>query len=1503
MRRFFRAIYYVGVILVFLLVAAAGVTQTRGFKSWLRDFLLQHAGSVIRGELTLGRIDGNLVTGFRVNGVGIRLDGIDVVTAERLDVTYDPLSLPFNRIALSRATLIHPTVRLIRSMDGRWNIARVLIPAEPDTTPSRTTIQLKLVELIGGRISIIDSLRKAQRTAEGDTTVTGDRVDYAHVELDSVQLAASADIAPHSYAAQIRALSFVSRTPAFTLRKLRFDAVLNRRTAQVTNLQIETNRSHLTGHVALRDVDVTTLKSLADLGTRPVDVELTATPLATGELRQFVYPWIDFLDREFDLSCRIGGTFGNMRMQELALRMGETHLRLEGTLQHLDHPSDLTMDLTSSRSQVHPADLATYLPGLHIPDLTMLGDVMFDLRYEGRPTDFHATIDASSQVGDVSAGGTLRIDNGLLIYDWLAQGREVDLAPITGQDRLESRMNAQLKMTGQGVDPRSMTTVARLEIDSSVVANLPVHRTVLVVDAADGVIRTHSVINAGSTTANLSGTMRLHGGSLAYDFETQVNALNLADVLDGDSEDSDLSFLLQGHGNGRGPVRQDSLRLRLDRSRYGDESFAGGIATMAFHSADSTHQTLRLRSDVCDADVDGHFSIPSLTGFLPNGVRLAVDALTHRIGSLDTLGVRDSLTRSAVPFVTSVSDVEGRIDARFSVALKDFHPLGAVLATPMEGEGTVRGTVRGSNDNLSITGVATVPTLSYGDEPLAANEASAEFSFDGLNRRTVDRTLHGRVQATAREFSIGENVFAGPMVECTLFPDSLEFAAGTLIDSLVLVQMSGSGVFRNRLLDIRLDEFTGTVGDLPFSSSDPLHVQVGRNGIAIDHWNLEQEAEELTVDGTFIPGGRSDLSVGIRGLLLADLSQALRRTDLKDSFKSYAGIVRADGTFRGTFEDPELSLDLLAEGVRAQETVFGRMSGSASYAAHVLTLNVRLESRPDRPGAAPDLLLSGTVPYDLAFIKTPSRDVRGDIDLTLQSKGLNMSFLNPFVPEISGLSGTLVCDMRMRGAVGSPQYEGSLNIRGARFFFRPVGIWYQLDGNLLAAGDRINLQNVVIRNTQEDQPDGAMDVGGALTLFGLSFREFDLLANGQLLVMKEESRQPGQKFYGRLLVASGAGGLHWKGNFRQSSLSGALAVKRAQLTFPPERETEVVRTRQIGVIFVDDTVHARHAAAQDSSRRRRNGKPTATGVALAPQQTDSRSFVDRINYDISLETQGPTQLRMVFNTQTSEELFADLQGQLYFFKTPDVTRLTGTVEVSNRSYYQFIKKFQVSQGKLQFTGDPLNPELNITAEYSGIHRKQVADTNSTIPNASKEEKVTVILTITGTRSEPKPQFSLDIDGTKRQTGDEESDAISFILSGQFRNELTDQQRTGLLGTNLGIGLASGMLTGPLSDLLRRETGVIQSVDVLYYGGGTFDQSTDLRLTGQVGDAVIRLGGRVLSDINNTNASVELPMSSITGSQGLRNLILTLERRVEGVDYLDERRRASNGARIYYRIAF
>jgi hypothetical protein len=276
-----------------------------------------------------------------------------------------------------------------------------------------------------------------------------------------------------------------------------------------------------------------------------------------------------------------------------------------------------------------------------------------------------------------------------------------------------------------------------------------------------------------------------------------------------------------------------------------------------------------------------------------------------------------------------------------------------------------------------------------------------------------------------------------------------------------------------------------------------------------------------------------------------------------------------------------------------------------------------------------------------------------------------------------------------------------------------------------------------------------------------------------------------------------------------------------------------------------------------------------------------------------------TQLKFVFSDFTNEQLLAELNGRTAFTRDGDQVRLTGELGLGSRSYYNNFKKLDAT-GKIKFTGDPLNPELDVVATYEGVHR----DTSGVARLSGGGVKVVVKVFITGTRDQPKVKMGLaeydQLGNLLKERADMDGDAIAFLVTGSFRDELTQQDKLSLAGSSVLGGVASSILSGPLTDLLRKEFGIVRSVDVLYYGGGS--ESADVRLTGEVGDAVFRLGGRVLSDLNNTNISIQLPMSAIVGSEKWRNLLLEAERTVQGVEFVDQRRE-SKGLRLLYRIIF
>jgi hypothetical protein len=1520
-RRIFRTTYSLAVIVLFLAVAVLGFTQTKVFRSYVRTQLVETVRTELHGELTLGPIEGNLFSGFHVENVVLRKDGEPILTVQSLDARYDPLGLLAKRIGISQLTLTRPFISLTRSTTGAWTIGRMLQTSPADTVPSSWAVNLKEIKLVDGAVRIVDSLALAQRSADSSLQISPGRFDYSNLQIDSLNLDAALTLQSREISLNVRSLSCAIPANEFRVREFSAEASLTPSTAALQNLRVVTSKSHVELDARMNGVDVTRISDIAQLRQTPVSARLRIEKLDFTELTQFVGKPVKFLESEAAGELDVDGKFGALNIHKIALRAGTSLVQIAGTLSNLHHPSDLEMDLTSLKNSVDPRDVRLLMPSLGIPDLSRLGVVNYDLHFKGRPEHFNVRISSTSLIGGVDVDATLDLREGSLSYDGKIRTSRLDLAPATGDSSLSSKLNMTVSMQGRGTNLKQMTSVIRAEIDSSSFYHLPVSRSVVVVDVADRTIRPRVGLRIGSSRIDIGGALQLLPRDLVgYDITGRINTLNLAELTRSKEYTSDLSFDVKARGQFKtSEALSGSIEVNLFRSTFDTVQFAGGPATIRLNTLDADPQTLEVRSDVLDLSAKGRLTPVSVVSSLVHGVSLTGEAFRHRISLLDSLrsGAAGKHPHSELRTISgSTTDSTGYA---FKLDVKDFYPLGVCLGIEMDGRVTVNGGVHEGSGGGSLVGNVIVPEVHYADSTVrfAAWDGEISYNIDGLSPDRLLQSMNLSVGLKAKRFDIENLRTTNVTVNAEMQGDSSSYQASALLDSLVTIHLEGTGVLARRFFSFDLSRLDADFNSQRFVSTHPVHLLVGRDGLQITDLLLQRGDEELAAHGIVDPTGVSDFTLAVRRVNVGSLPKMLRRTAPLESLPAMSGIVSASGTFQGSFESPQFSVDINAAGVRYEEEEIGRVTLRSSYANRLLNIFAQLQSQGDSASSKPELLIKGTVPYDLTMRGRAQGKLEGEMNLDVRSNYVRLEILDPFIPELSNLRGLMVSNMKLRGTVETPSYEGSLTLQNAQFLFDPLGIQYIVDGKFVPNGQQIALENVTIRNISQDRPDGKVALSGTFSLEGLKIKDFDLTANGQLLVMKETARRLSQGLYGDLFAGTGQGGIQWKGRPSRSFATGGVFVKYANLTLPPTRATDDLPNSRIDVRVIDDRNGKELPVVIPSGE---TGPATPPGNPLRSRKASvqqsvaegprSKSFLDNIVYNLTVESQGVTQLRFVFNNFTNEQLLAELQGRTVFIRDGDLVRLTGELQLGNRSYYNYFKKLDAT-GNLKFTGNPLNPELDVVASYEGVHRGARDTTSSTTFTSSQSgagasQKVIVRVYITGSREQPKVKMGLERydqlgNLIREERGDVEGDAMAFLVTGTFRDELTQQDRLSLAGSSVLGGMASSILSGPLTDLLRKEFGIIRSVDVLYYGG-SFQESADVRLTGELGEAVFRLGGRVLSDLNNTNVSIQLPMSAIVGSDKWRNLLLEAERTVQGVETVDQRRE-SRGVRLLYRIIF
>ena len=130
------------------------VTETVWFKEWMRGFIVRQASNYLNGELSIGRLDGNLFYGVELEDVSVTMDGETVVAIKDVGLDYDALSFLRGRAIIDDIRLDQPVFRLERTAEG-WNLARLLKVRAPDRPqPRRRPIEIGEIGISDGAVYV-----------------------------------------------------------------------------------------------------------------------------------------------------------------------------------------------------------------------------------------------------------------------------------------------------------------------------------------------------------------------------------------------------------------------------------------------------------------------------------------------------------------------------------------------------------------------------------------------------------------------------------------------------------------------------------------------------------------------------------------------------------------------------------------------------------------------------------------------------------------------------------------------------------------------------------------------------------------------------------------------------------------------------------------------------------------------------------------------------------------------------------------------------------------------------------------------------------------------------------------------------------------------------------------------------------------------------------------------------------------------------------------------------
>jgi translocation and assembly module TamB len=543
----------IALVVVALLVAAiAGVViyvRTEAFRVFLRGQVVAAADAAIRGDVTVGAIEGSIWSRLVLRDVRIAHEGEDVLVVPELRLGYALGPLVVGRLEVTGIEVVEPLVLLRQDADGVWNLAEALAPASAEDAPPPPTeegagglpidVAITSVDLGGGRIEVALAGEPARR-----------------FRLADVHLDASATLgagAAGRTAVQLRELSARLSGEEIPPVELLAQGALERAGERI--------------RIEVRAVDVRMPESVVHLDARvddltrlAIDAELRVERLAVAEMNRLVAgltggaaSWPLAVD--VAASARVSGERSELRA-ELAASAGGGAIRAEANadlsgeapvyratvdLDEIDPAALLgrtdVAGVLRGRAEVSGeggdlrtarADVALDASGLRVADAA-LGDLAARVRL----AEGEATVSS-----DLVGSGRAHLEGRLSLEDERYALRldvdDVDLGRIGGAARAapSSELTLSARVDGAGLQADTARAAGEITLERSRIGEVVVDRGRVAVQVAEAKARIDAFeVRASGAVLTASGEAGL-AGDAPVRLEADLRVPDLAPWLD-----------------------------------------------------------------------------------------------------------------------------------------------------------------------------------------------------------------------------------------------------------------------------------------------------------------------------------------------------------------------------------------------------------------------------------------------------------------------------------------------------------------------------------------------------------------------------------------------------------------------------------------------------------------------------------------------------------------------------------------------------------------------------------------------------------------------------------------------------------------------------------------------------------------------------------------------------------------------------------------------------------
>ena len=1418
-RRLLQVVALAGTLLIGVMAVALIVSQTPWFKDWLRRYIVRESKQYLNGQLTIGRLGGNLLFGVSLTDVTVDVSGERIVAVKSIGLDYSVFQLVSRGIVLDEIKLDRPVLRVERNGDG-WNLAHLVKRErkEANREGPKRPVSLPAIEITDGTVSIKDHLSHSPVALPE--------------RIEDVDLKAGFGYEPVHYSVILDHLSFRGSSPTLSMRQLAGKLAVRDDNLYVENVSLDTAETSVTFDGVIEQYLATPVVKLTAQGRVSLPEIGRIVPAAAGyPLHPTVTVKADGPAERLSLYLDVKSEAGNVRGQlatdvhspDFAVRgdVDVERLNLAPIVKDAAQRTDLT-----GHAKVDLA-LRSKPAGLPILERTrgtfaFSGPRVVAAGYEARQVVVTGRLD----------GPRVTLDGRGAAYGGTATARGFVVTPGAGRP-----LSFDLQGKADGVDLRHLPASTGAP---ALATNLSVSEYHVTGARRGGALALKataalkdSTVEGAKVAAGTTADVEMTPDRIAYAARGQVADLDLdriggalkVEALAKPAYDSRLNGDFDVKGSLPRTVvkprrtattaeRSGAAATTLDASgRVTDSAILGGrLPDMAF--------TAHLDAGALDVHADGRFE-----GFNPAQVagRKTLDGrVTGTVnGSFTLKDVSAPITPDAIAAegkaTLTESTVGGlRIDAadvdgRYAQQVADLTKLtvsgpdvkvdaSGRLALDKVSESALKYHVDAVNltELARLAGQADVAGTAILDGTITGNATALEATgtLDGSNlsyRQNNALDLDSRYTVTIPELDVARArvtsttdatfVAAGGLqinaikATTTYEQRRLEFTTN-IQERTREVDATGQLLLHPDHQEVHLSQLAARTQGVEWrtAAGTEAAIRYGQGRVELKHVKLVSANQTLDVDGVLsLKGEKPAGAIDVRARNV-DLQQ-LETLMLQD--RGFTGKLNADVKISGTTDTPAIEGRVAVDKGGFQTYRYDSLAATLDYRGNRIALDAALQQSPTE-----SITARGSVPTSLfrpsaggGHVEPPPGE---QIDLTVTSTALGLGVVEGFTKQVSNVTGTLEADVRVTGSGQDPHLNGFIDIKNGAFGVPAAGGSFTgLTTRIDLEPDRVRIQKfeLVDHNKERLAISGELAVHerqlGAVNI-NVDSDNFEILRNE----LGDVQVQAALKVTGELRRPRVVGDVRLD--------AARVEVDRVlELFYDPysiESLPDIVSAER----SVEGSGSAEEATKAALARAEVSAAAPGAEAAAAEPTAPPPSVFDAVALDIhliapdnlvlrgkNLRPGGPTGTAL-------GNINLTVGGDLRIRKDPG-GRIApvGTVSTVRGTYEFQGRRFDLERGgTVRFIGLPaLDPVLDVSA-------------TRTIPNTGVEARVR----ITGTLQAPE----LALSSTPPL---EESDILALIVFNRQVNELGTGERSSLAATAGGI--ASGFIAAPLGESIGK----------------------------------------------------------------------------------------------------